>query len=149
MASVAATIKTMLVEKIDALPSVQVTYKHEELNPSGFPAVCVLATGQDGEFASTSENRRIYSYRVSVLFPIGQDLEGAAGNRLDNAEDVVATVIDQIIGAIDDDFTLDGTPVLFTDAVDSDYMYTKLETGWAKTAVCTVRVHTDYILPNS
>lgn len=144
MASVAKTVKDLIVAKVQALSSVQVVYKHEEVNPTGFPAVCIVATGQDGEFVTTTENRRIYSYRVFVHMPIGQDLNDVSGDRLDNAEDVVATVIDQIINAIDTDYDLDASTVLWVAAVDSDYQYTLLETGWAKTAMCTVRVNTDY-----
>lgn len=152
MASVAKTVKDLIVEKINTLPSVQVVYKHEEVNPSGFPAVSIVATAMEGAFFTTSENRRIYSYRVFVHFPIGQNLADVSGDRYDNAEDVVQTVVDQIVGVIDDDYILDdpsGATVLFAEAVDSDYQYTELSTGWAKTALCTIRVHTDYNLPNS
>lgn len=149
MASVAQTVKNLIFTLVNDLPQVQVVYKHEEINPTGFPAVCILATGQEGEFAQTSENRRVYAYRVFIHFPIGNDLQGADTNRLDYAEDVVASVVDQIIGTIDDNFELDGITVLFVEAADSEYAYTELETGWAKTAMCTIRVHTDYNLPNS
>lgn len=147
--SVAKDVKDLIFAKIDALPTVQVTYKHEELDPTGYPAVCITATGMDGEFYSNSQNRRIYSYRVFVHMPIGQDLIGADTNRLDYADNVVTEVIDQIIGTIDDDFTLDDAIVLFVNAADSEYQYTQLNNGWARTAICTLQVNTDYELPNS
>jgi hypothetical protein len=149
MASVATTVKNLIYDKVNALVSVQVVYSHEELAPTGFPAVCIKATGFEGDFVQNTENGRIYSYRIFVHMTIGQDLADVSGDRLDNAEDVVTNVIDQIAGAIDDNFQLDGATVLFVEAVDSDYQYTLLDNGWAQTAVCTVRVHTDYHLPNS
>lgn len=146
MSSVATQVKQLLFNKIDALPSVQSTYKHEETNPDGWPAVCITATGMDGSFLTNAENLRIYSYRVFVHYPIGQDIAGATGDRLDDADDVVTTVIDEIIRAVDDNYELDGTTILFVNALDSEYQYTLLENGWARTAICTVQVNTDYVL---
>lgn len=152
MASVAQSVKDLIYNKVNSLPSIQVVYKHEEIAPSGFPCVSMVATGQDGEFATTAENSRVYSYRVFVHYPIGESLTGADSDRLDNADDIVSTVIDQIIGIIDDNYTLDdntGATVLFVEAADSEYQYTQLSNGWVRSAVCTLRVHTSYLLSNA
>lgn len=149
MSSVAATVKNVIYDKINSLSTVECVYKHEEIQPSGFPAVSIVATGLKSEFWTNSENQRTYAYRVFVHYDIGQDLQGVAGDRMDKAEDVVTDVVDQIIRVIDDNYTLDdslGTSILYVEAVDSDYQYTELAGGWAKTALCTLLVHTCYQL---
>jgi len=152
MSSVAATVKNVIYDKINNLSTVQCAYKHEELQPSGFPSVSIVATGLKGEFWTTAENQRTYAYRVFVHYDIGQDLQNVAGDRMDLAEDVVTDVIDEIIRVIDDGYTLDdslGVSILYAEAVDADYQYTELAGGWAKTAIATIVVHTDYVIQST
>ncbi len=149
MSSVAATVKNKIFDKISTLSTIQVVSKHEEVNPSGFPAVSIVGTSQDGSFWTNASNQRVYAYRVFVHFPVGQNLPDVSGDRMDNAEDVVTDVVDQIIRVIDDNYTLEddlGATILYVEAVDSDYQYTELESGWCKTAICTIKVHVEYIL---
>lgn len=143
--SVSTTIKNQLKTIIEACPSVQVVYGHEEINPTGFPAVFVKAGDMDGDFSSTAENKRFYSYKVLVLYGIGQDAAVPDGiNRLEHAEQVVATVIDEIINAVDNDFELDGTPVLYVEAADVAWGEYTYEGGVAKAAIITLRVCTEH-----
>lgn len=145
--SVSTTIKYQLISKIQACPSVQVVYGYEEINPSGFPSVFIKAANMEGEFGSTAENSRVYAYTALILFPIGQDMEVPKTiNRLQYAEETVATVVDEIINSIDTDFELDGSPVLFTNAADvlwGEYTY---EGGVAKAAQLTLRVYTEKVV---
>ena len=53
--SVSTDIKNHIKANIQACASVQQVYGHEELNPSGFPAVMVTAGDMDGEFSSNAE----------------------------------------------------------------------------------------------
>lgn len=145
--SVSNTIKSQLISKVQSCDSVQQVYGHEELNPSGFPAVMVTAGDMEGEFASSAEDSRVYSYRVFITFPIGQDYPvPPQTNRMEYAEQVIATSIDQIIDAIDTDFELDGTPVLFTHAVDVTWGYTAYEGGDARCAELFIRVYTEKVV---
>jgi hypothetical protein len=142
--SVSTLIKNQIKSKIAACASVQVTYGHEEMNPQGFPAVMLTAGNMEGEFSSNSENSRIYSYRSLILFPIGQDfIPPASANRLEYAETTIATVIDEIIDAMDTDFELDGAPVLYVNASDVQWGYVAYEGGEARSAEITLRVYTE------
>lgn len=142
--SVSTTIKQQVIAKVQSCESVQTVYGHEELNPKGWPAVMITAGDLDGEFSSNAENSRIYSYRVLVLFPTGQDFpQNVNANRLEYAEQVVATVVDEIVEAVDTDFELDGSPVLFVNAADCSWAYTEYEGGEARSAEISLRVYTE------
>jgi len=144
--SVSTTIKNQIMAKIQALASVQETYGHEEFAPTGWPAVMVVMDTMDGEFISNFENRRTYSFRVTIVFPIDKDMPGLPDgtNRMEFAEQTIATVLDEIINAIDTDFELDGDPVLFVGAADAQWGEAALESGIAKAVQVTLSVQTDF-----
>lgn len=144
--SVSTTVKNQLMDLIQARPSVKVTYGHQEMNPSGWPAVFVEATGLDGEFVSTSTNSRIYSFRITILFPMSQDMPGlpAGTNRLEYAEETIATVLDEIINASDTEFELEGTPVLYMEAADAEWGEAAIDVGIVKAVQVTIRIYTEF-----
>lgn len=141
--SVSIDIKDQVIDKINALSSVEVVYPALRLNPSGVPAVFVTTNTEEGEFSSNAENSRVYTYNASVIFPLGQDfVPEAERERLDYAERVIADVIDDIINAIDTDYELD-TPVLFVNAADVEWGYIDIESGVARAANVILRVYTE------
>lgn len=144
--SVSTDIKNHIKTNIQSCPSVQKVYGHEEINPSGFPAVMVTAGDMQGEFASNSENSRTYTFQIKIFFPVGQDFPVATNmNRMEYAEQVVATVIDEMINVFDTDFVLAGsdTTVLFVNATDVGWSYTQLEVGETRSAELTLAVYTE------
>jgi hypothetical protein len=144
--SVSTDIKNHIKANIQSCASVQKVYGHEEINPSGFPAVMVTAGDMDGEFSSNAENSRVYAFRIYILFPIGQDYQGPAEvNRMEYAEQVIATVIDEIVNVSDNDFELAGSDstVLFVNATDVMWSYTAYEGGDARSAELTLKVYTE------
>lgn len=149
--SVSISIKNQIIDHIESLDSVQKVYPVPQLNPSGFPAVFVTTNSEEGEFSSTAENSRVYSYNASVIFPLGQDfVPEAESERLDFAEQTIATVVEQIINSIDRDFELDGLPtgvtVLFVNAADVEWGYTDIENGVARAANVILRVYTEIVV---
>lgn len=142
--SISVTIKNQIKSKIQSCASVQQTYGYEELNPSGWPCVMLTPANMEGEFSSNTENSRVYSYRALILFTLGQDMETPKTlNRLEYAENTIATVIDDIINVVDDNFVLDGTPVLFVNAADVQWGYYPIEGGEARGAEITLNVYTE------
>lgn len=144
--SVSTDIKNHIKANIQACPSVQVVYGHEELNPTGWPAVMVTAGDMDGEFSTNAENSRTYAFRILILFPIGQDYPiPPQNNRMEYAEQVVATVIDEIVNISDTDYELDGSnhTVLYVNAADVVWHYTLYEGGEARSAELSLRVYTE------
>lgn len=146
--SVSISIKDQIIQRINALSTVEVVYPAMKLNPSGFPCVYVTTNTEEGEFASNAENSRVYTYTATVLFPLGQDfVPDSEKERLDYAERTVAEVIDQIITSIDEDFTLGGgATVLFTNAADVEWGYMDYEGGAARAANVTLRVYTEIVV---
>lgn len=137
-------IKHQLMDKIEALSSVQTVYGYERINPTGWPAVMVKAADLEGEFSSNTENSRVYSYSVLIIFPIGDDLQvPKTKERLEYAEEVVADVVDDIINAVDTDYELESTPVLFVNAADGIYGEYEYEGGVAKAFQMTLKVYTE------
>lgn len=142
--SVSVDIKNQIKRKIQTCPSVQAIYGYEEVNPSGWPAIMLTPADMNGEFSSNTENSRIYGYKVQILFTLGQDMEQPKTlNRLEYAENVICTVIDEIINAVDDNYVLEGTPVLFVNAADVSWGYTAGEFGEARSAELTLNVYTE------
>lgn len=146
--SVSINIKDQIIKKVQDLTTIQIVYPAVNLNPSGWPAAFVTTNTEEGEFSSSSENSRVYTFNCSVLFPIGQNFVPASeGERLDYAEDVIANCIEQVINTIDTDFELESLPtgltVLFTHAADVEWGYADYEGGIARAANVILRVYTE------
>lgn len=145
--AVANLIKDQILDKIDALSSVQVVYPSEKVNPTGWPAVFVKTTGLEGAFSSTAENSRVYGYRCTIAFNIGQDVvPESERDRLDYSERVLNGVLDDIINAVDTDYELDGSPVLYVEAADADWGFVDIESGKAEAVSITLRVYTEKVV---
>jgi len=137
-------LKNTLKTKISSLDSVQSTYGYEEINPSGFPAVMLTPQDLDGEFSSNAENSRVYAFKCLILFPISQDYPVETSlPRMEYAEQVIATVIDEIVNDMDTDFELTGSSALYMEAADNIWSYTKYENGEARSAEITLRIYTE------
>lgn len=144
--SVSTDIKNHIKANVQACASVQAVYGHEELNPSGYPAVMVTAGDMDGEFTSNAQNSRLYAFRLLILFPIGQDFPASVNmNRMEYAEQVIATVIDEIVNISDTDFELSGSgpTILYVNAADVIWQYSTTEAGEYRSAELTLRVYTE------
>lgn len=145
--SVSIQIKDMIIDKIEACPSVHKVYPAIKLNSDGWPAVFVTTNTEEGEFSSNAENSRVYTYNCMSLFPLGSDfVPKAQKERLDYAERTIAQVIDEVINAVDSDFELDGTPVLFVNAADVEWGYVDYEGGVARAANVILRVYTELVV---
>lgn len=142
--STSVEIKNQIKRKIQSCQSVQVVYGYEEVNPSGWPAVMLTPADMNGDFSSNTENSRIYGYKVQILFTIGQDMETPKTlNRLEYAENTICTVIDEIITAVDNNFELEGSPVLYVNAADVTWGYVTGEFGEARSAEVILNVYTE------
>lgn len=144
--SVATRIKQQLKVKIAALSSVGVVYGYEQVKPTAWPAVFVVPATIDGEFSSNAEDSRVYVFTALILFPTGSDfVEGSEAERMEYAEGVVASVIDEIVNTMDTDFELANSDptVLFMNAADVVWGTYPYEGGIAKAAEITLRVYTE------
>lgn len=138
-------IKANLVTKISSISSINKVYDYEKINPDGFPAAFVTFTGNDNEFYTTAENKRIYTYRILVLAPIGQDLSNTPA--LEQAEQTIEDCTGDILDALDSDITLDGNvQVIFVAASVGQPGYVSYEGGQARSGEITVKIHSLYLV---
>jgi hypothetical protein len=144
---VSIQIKDMLINKVEALDSIEVVYPSAVINNKGWPAVSITPDSEEGEFSSNAENSRVYIYSCIVLFPMGQDFVPAKEReRTDYCERVIAQCIDDIINAVDTDFELEGNPVLYVNAADVVWAYYDYEGGVARGANVTLKVYTEIVV---
>lgn len=139
-------IKEQLIDKVSALPSVAKCYGFEKLPLEQFPSVIIRYASLDGEFSTTTENRRIYSYTIRILYEIGKDLNTIQDDRLQYADEAVAQVVEEIANDLDSDFELDqfNANVLYMRALDVVYTDYSYEGGYASGAELSLQVITDY-----
>lgn len=145
--SVSVTIKDFLIDKIGKLSSVEAVYGYETLNFSGIPTVVITPANMTGEFTSTSENSRIYGYNIQIFFPLGQDVETPKTKpREQYADDVICTVIDDIIDGLDTDFNLaalTAPTTRFGEAADVQWGYVDIEGGKYRWAQVVANIYTE------
>lgn len=96
------TIKLAIKEKLETINSIQevADYPNEEFN--GFPAVMIASTRNEGEFETTTENKRTYVFSLYVL----QKSDAGIGEQ--KARNIIDEVVDDIIEAFDEDQVLTG-----------------------------------------
>ena len=113
-----STVRTKLLAKLNEMQSLKAAFDYEAANPEGkYPFVTLTLRGGEGEFRSTAHNLRKRSFWVRLYqerTKIGQGSE--------NAERIVADVIDEMETALDMDTTLSGTCKYVT-PVDWEAMY--------------------------
>jgi hypothetical protein len=148
--SVSVTLKEWLKDKIEALASVQKVYGYEPSTFDGWPAVTITLPEVDGEFASNAENSRVFAFNIRVYFPFGKDVETPKTlPREEYAENVVATVIEDILDDLDDRFAASdlGIPSDYTakfwNATNSRPFYVETESGWVRGAEITISIYTE------
>lgn len=143
--SISTAVKNQLIDFVQGLSSVQKVYGHEETNAKGFPAVFIIPDNMQGEFVANNANSRIYAFRVTCVFPTGQDfIKDNSINREEYAEETIGTVLDEIINAVDNNFVLEGTPVLYANAADIQWGTANLDNGVCKAAQISLRIYTEY-----
>jgi len=138
-------IKKGLITNLAAVSSLNKVYDHEKINPTGFPAAFVTFMGTDNEFYTTAENKRIYTYRVLVLAPIGQDLSNT--NAVEQAEQTIEDCVGDILDVMDSDITLDNnSQVIFVEAAVGQPGYVDYEGGVARSGEIMIKVVSLYLV---
>lgn len=151
--SISKDIKDLIITTVNNLSTTQAVYGYEEINPNGWPCVWVKIDDLEGTFATTAENRRIYAYKLTTIFPLGENfVKDNSIQREEYAENVLADVVDQIINAIDDNSFLDtinefnsgDTTGLFVEASNAIWGYLDMQLGKARAVQVSLMIHTDY-----
>lgn len=95
-------LKTKIKSKLQGISSIQevADYPNDEFN--GYPAVTITSARNEGEFETTTENKRTYVFKVFVL----QKCDNEIGEQ--KARNIVDEVVDDIIETFDEDQLLSG-----------------------------------------
>lgn len=119
-----ASLKTKIVEKLQTITvngeivfDTDAVYGREPKIDDVIvdPIVTVVASNNESDYASTTENRRTYGFMVRVYLE-------RANRGEQKAEDDLAEIIDALIDAFDQDITLGGE-ALMVEATPSSWGY--------------------------
>lgn len=143
--SASNNIKTDIMDKLSALPAMNKVYSFEKMNPDGFPCAFVTFTGNDNDFFTTAENKRVYGFRIAIAAQIGQDLNDVDKNEL--AEQTIQELIGEAIDAFDHDITLgNNAQVVFVESAVGESGYTEMEGGWVRMGTVNLKVHSLFLV---
>ena len=98
------------------------------------PVVTVTASDNESDFINTSENRRIYAYVLRIYIERNQDAQ--------TAEDNLTEIVDAVIDAFDQDYTLTGEALL-VEAAPSLWAYSQGVKEW-RVAEIRIRAKVDF-----
>lgn len=98
------------------------------------PWATVITSGNENDFASTGDNKRTYAFNIRVFVKRGSTRTKS------EAETLLQSIIDDLIDAFDQDFTL-GSTVLISRAVPSRWGYVDAVDEY-RTAEVNVRAQT-------
>lgn len=156
--SVISDVRTVLINRIGALLSVHKVYGYENPKPDGYPAVFITASAMEGEFVSNVENRRTFTFDVTVIYPTGQNLpKDGSLNPVQEAEDVLYTVFDEITSDIDQNafsasFATIGdtdSTYQFAEASDAEWGFFETEGGMARALKIPLKIVVDFAARSS
>lgn len=138
-----ASVKAKIVAKLEALSvnsetvfSGKVLQRDAKLDSITFdPFVVAVASANESAYASTSENRRIYAFDLKVYMERNNRGE-------QQAEDDLTEIIDALLDAFDQDYTLTGE-CLMVNALPSSWGYAE-STKEYRVALITIRCKVDF-----
>ena len=99
-------ISTALKSILFTLTKVQSFYDFEASNIEGFPAMTMVASSNDSDYSTTTENRRVYAFVVRLY------VERGSGNDSERTcEATMRDLVDTVLDRLDKNFILSGTTV--------------------------------------
>lgn len=133
----------------DDVTKVQETSNYEKNAYDGFPAVSVVCSGNENEYTSSAENRRVFAFNIRVYEQMNQNPDVALDDVEDSAkaraEVNVGEVVSELIDSFDKYFDLDGSVNGdFIFASPSAWGYVQLDNGWCRTALINLQYNKDF-----
>lgn len=132
-------INQQLKSILESNTKIQEVYDYEKERFEGDPVATITASENDGDYATTIDNRRIYAFTVRLYVN--------RTNRNDNmAERIMRELVDTVIDDIDKNYTLTGISnptgktLLFVEAVPSRWGYVESDIVM-RIAEITIKAH--------
>lgn len=137
------TIKKEIINLISSnVSEVQDLRDFNALNFRGMPAISVTFSDNENDFVTTSENRRIFTFKIRCFVLAGAASQPITDDKAQRVERVMGDLVWSVINALDADITLGGN-VEWTDAAPSVWNYVDLQNGSCLMAEILLRVHKD------
>ncbi len=89
-----STIRTAIIDKLnsDEVTKIQVAYRSDRSTLEGFPAAVVSPSENEADYASTSDDKLTYGFKIRVYYPIKDDNQESADIALEEALDELLSV---------------------------------------------------------
>ncbi len=93
-----AKLKTLIL----TVDKVQEAYDYEEANLAGTPAVSITASDNESDYATTTENQRIYAFDIRCFVKRANPVSDR------NAEIATRQLVDAVLNKLDKNYQLSG-----------------------------------------
>lgn len=120
--SLSAAIKSGL----ETITDIAAVYEYDNVETTKFPCANITATGNESEYADTSNNQRLYQFNVSVYI---ERVKWTPAK----VERVMREIVDQVLDYFDQNYTLGGACKMVK-AMQSEWAYTTIAQGPARVA---------------
>ncbi len=97
-----STLRDKIVEILEAVDEVQDVFPYEAEQFEGDPACTVTPSSNEGDYNTTDENIRIYSFNIRAY------VTRTKTRTKKEADEVLANLVDSIIDDFDKDYTFSG-----------------------------------------
>jgi hypothetical protein len=129
-----STIRSAIVTKLNGagITKIQVAYRSPRATFSGFPAAIVEPSENEADYSSTSDDKRVYAFKIRVYYPIKDESD------YDAAETALEGALDEMLDA----FTIRGalgTACEWIEPVPSVWQYEERGEGVYRMAELTLR----------
>ena len=98
-----SSIKSAIIAKLQAITGIKNIYGYEKGDLNGFPSAIVTLAAIEAPMLDNRSDSRRYDFQIKVLQEMEDDGVGA-----EEAESRIEALIDTIIGAFENDYTLGG-----------------------------------------
>ncbi len=89
-----STLQSQILEVLDTVSNIQETSLDPKFKFSGYPAAYIFPSDNEGDYETTQENERIYTFRVAIFYE--SKVKGISG-----ARSSLADIVDDAIDAFD------------------------------------------------
>jgi hypothetical protein len=128
-----STIRTAIIDKINNdLTKIQVAYRTDRSTLEGFPAAVVSPSENEADYASTSNDRRTYAFKIRVYYPIKDESEQ------DGADIALEEALDEMLDAFSTRGAL-GSACDWIEPIPSVWQYEERDAGLYRMAELTLR----------
>jgi len=135
-------LKTAIKNKLDTLTGagkpLSFNYDEHRTNFDGYPVATFEPSDMASDYETVAENLRVYSFMVYIY----QEMEKTGAGESVN---ILASVVDQITNAFDNDYTLGGA-CMFAKATPSRWGVMPTDSGMTRYAEIKIECEVLYLL---